>query len=250
MTAKETHENIAYQICTRVSGVVSIYLYGSQVHMLKNTHSDVDLQIVLTTSGPKQLHELRKIETEYRANGRELGLMVHTEEEIYDALGFPEDIFIHRNRCWFFVKEMKEHAVLLCGKDVFKQIQLPPQHTLFVEAVRVLRSLNYEARKKYINKPNEMDSYIDLVKYSLYASQYYCVVLGMSYSSMRISVNALVKKFPELNDLNLMLELKYNNYVSNGKRDEQAAEKAIRLLEYFAHEASVNYRKAMMKNEH
>lgn len=209
--------------------------------MLKNAMSDIDLQVILTTSGPVQLNILRELEMEFASKGYNLGIMVHTESEILGAEGFPEEVFIHRNRCWFFIKEMKEHAEILWGKDVFMQIDLPSQQTLIVEATRVLRSLVYEARKKFINKSAEMDSSIDLVKYSLYASQYFCAVVRLPYYGIESAVGELTNAFPNLKDLYSMLELKRNNYAIEKEEWQSISEKAIGLLEYFSSEASIKY---------
>lgn len=238
---QEPYSSLVKQILARVVGVVSIYLYGSQVHKIKNAKSDFDLQIILATSGSKQLNALREIEIEYGSKGYNLGIMTHIESEIFGSEGFPAEIFVHRNRCWFFIKDMKEHARLLWGKDIFSQIDLPPQEILIVEATRVLHSLVYEARKKFVNKPKEMDSSIDLVKYCLYASQYFCVTAQLPNYEIEAAVEALASTSPRLAGLRSMLELKRNNYAIQASEWQRVSEEAIELLEYFSSEASIRY---------
>jgi predicted nucleotidyltransferase len=142
---------VVKQIQSHTDGVVAIYVYGSHVYKNQNASSDIDVLVILMVVDPGQLCALRAIEDEYHSQGYDLGIMVHTAQEIDAGFGLQGEIFIHRNRCWFFIKEMQDHANLVWGKDMFTNIVLPSQSVLKTEAVRVLRSLTYEARKKYIN---------------------------------------------------------------------------------------------------
>lgn len=233
---------IAKLIVGGVPEVSSVYLYGSQIHKLKNKQSDIDLFVVLRTLSPEALDNIRRIVLQLKSEVGEIGITLHARSELLLQGEFPSDTFIHRNRTWFFLYEMRLQSRLLWGEDIFPLLPLPSRTLLVPESARILKSLAYEARKKLVNKYESREDRIDVVKYALYGSQYVAYSLGSSYCTAKDALGFLRGKCSaDIDALADLLNAKAGGFLLSEAEWQVALDKAIRLLELFAETATANH---------
>ena len=225
----------------KIPEISSLYLYGSSVHGLRNEQSDIDLFVVMHTVNAQNLYSLRRAISELSTEGWNIGITVHSREEILIDERFPAETFIHRNRTWFFVQEMKDSSSLLWGEDIFSLLPTASRAILLQEAARVLKSLAYEARKKLVNKSQRLEDRIDIVKYALYGAQYFSCALGGSYVTVLEAAEYLRPYLAEPMLLRRLIGIKAAGFQLSEDEWETALSDSVDVLELFSSTATHNY---------
>ncbi|MBS3127416.1 nucleotidyltransferase domain-containing protein, partial [Candidatus Woesearchaeota archaeon] len=128
--------------------VVSAIAYGSTLNEDFCADSDYDILMVVKKPDVKFLKKLREIKLNYMKEKIKIDFNVHSDEDIPSI---RKDLFWHNNRGLYVQKEFDIYGKVLIGENLFKTEHID-NYEMLKEAVKVINSLNYQARKIMINK--------------------------------------------------------------------------------------------------
>jgi len=217
----------------RSKEILAIYHYGSYVsRCFSNQESDYDFCFILDNISGNILSKIRKDKQllEKRLNVK-IGLTFHTIGEMETIKRFKEPVFVHRNRYFFFVLNMKKYGVFLCGRDILPKINYQLKKIQF-EALRVMSTILYDIRKIYVNKKISL-SFRETIKYAIYSPQYYFAFKGLYPVSTEEAFSLLSLFKPEFtNLLNNIKSIKNNKYICDVSKRELIIADIYNLIEY------------------
>jgi predicted nucleotidyltransferase len=148
--------------------IVSALAYGSTLNEDFSFTSDFDVLLIVRNPDIPFLYALRTIKESWKNKSIRVDFNVHSDT---DLPAVRKKLFWHNNRGIYVQKELELYGKVLIGTNVFVTDQIDLSQ-LLAEAVRVINSLNYQARKTLINSQLQDADKINLMKWCIYGSLY------------------------------------------------------------------------------
>lgn len=168
---KEKNLNLIKQklICAYGDQLLSAIVYGSTLGDDYCKYSDYDVLLIFENINFEDLKHLRKI----KENLKKAGIIVDFNLHIYSELPKNrQEAFWHNNRGTYIQKELALYGRVLFGEKYFQDLVLDREE-MFLEAVRVISSLNYQIRKMLVNKPLNIENRVVAMKWCIYSVMYF-----------------------------------------------------------------------------
>jgi len=177
--------------------IVSAIVYGSTLNEDFCIKSDYDILLVVIKSDLKFLKDLRGVKIDFKNRGVEIDFNVH---DYGDIPSIRKDLFWHNNRGLYVQKEFEIYGKVLIGENLFRSTGFK-NIDMLKEAVRVINSLNYQARKLIINQSLEDDgNKILMMKWCIYGALYALASRGIYPIDKRVALKTFYEEFdPPIN---------------------------------------------------
>jgi len=201
--------------------IKSVYLYGSYLTNEVALESDVDCYIIASEIKLDTLKtiEIIKKKIENKIN-REVFINVINIEDL-DSTLINKGLFVHRERPYMFLFELKNCFKLVYGKDFKKSIKLPPHfnNKLRAECYRLIRNLRYMNYKLIVNNKTKLYSQKTLLKNILFASKIFYIFSENQFNDYKLSVDYLKKRTGSSLPIKAYENLKISNYKADAQFD-------------------------------
>ena len=164
--------------------IISAILYGSTVNNDFCKMSDYDILLIFKELGISTLEKIRNIEENFENQGIKIDFNTHLVTDL------PENrkhLFWHNNRSLFIQMEFAMTGVVIIGNNPFKDYYFDKEKML-EEAVKMINSFNYQARKILINK-------ILLIKWCIYGALYALAAKGYYYENRRDALRHFTENY-------------------------------------------------------
>jgi predicted nucleotidyltransferase len=149
--------------------ILCAIVYGSTLNSDFCSKSDYDILLVFQEATVKTFNLLRNIKQDFVKNKLLIDFNVHLANELPII---RKELFWHNNRGIYVQKEFELYGKVLIGENCFKMTSID-QKLMLEEAVKVINSLNYQARKLFINKGIDSDeNKILIIKLCIYGALY------------------------------------------------------------------------------
>jgi len=149
--------------------VISAIVYGSTLNEDFCVNSDYDILMVVKKPDVKFLKILRTIKLDFLKQNIKIDFNIHNYEDIPSI---RKNLFWHNNRGLYVQKEFEIYGKVLIGENLFKTDNIN-KYEMLKEAVKVINSLNYQARKIMINRnPEDDENKVLIMKWCIYGSLY------------------------------------------------------------------------------
>lgn len=165
--------------------ISSAVVYGSTLSDDFCEFSDYDILLVVNNPDILLLKKLKGIKKDFLKNDVIIDFNVHDIGDLPDS---RKELFWHNNRALYIQKEFDLYGAVLIGKNPFRTNKID-NFLMLQEAVRVMNSLIYQARKLIVNRRLNNVSKILIMKWCIYASLYALASKGIYPKSKK---NALV----------------------------------------------------------
>ena len=186
--------------------ILSAIVYGSTLGDDYYEASDFDFLLIFKRVDFNTFERLRKIKKELADQGIVVDFNTHTLAELPRT---RQGAFWHNNRGIYVQKELALYGRVLFGETYFKDLTLR-QSDMLLEAVRVVSSLNYQARKILSNKELNAENRVVMMKWCIYGTMYVLAARGCFPSGRREALQIFNERFkPEINP-EVFLDIKIN----------------------------------------
>lgn len=208
--------------------IVCAIVYGSTLNNDFCKHSDFDILIVAKNPDVSFLKNLKEIKNYFLKNEKvKIDFNVHKDT---DVPKIRKEVFWHNNRGIYVQKEFELYGKVLIGKNIFNSKNINVDK-LLPEAVKVINSLNYQARKLLINSDWAFDKKLLLIKWCIYGSLYALASRGIFPSDRKSALKTFNNIFkPRINPLKF-LNIKINKVDSITDQDIYEAYKFLNYLD-------------------
>lgn len=205
-------EQLKSTLLSELSGIVSIYVYGSALCKNFGSLSDFDIIIIFEKDiNIDMLEYIKNLNEKYKDLGIKLDISIHNVNEM---IGVRKKLFWHNNRAVFIQREVVLYGKLIYGKNLFDDTIFSEQE-LKSECVRVINSLKYNARKLIFSSMDENTLKRRLLKLSL-SSTIYALAF---YNILPENRDDIYNVFDECLNLKIkateLMLIKMNNYGEN-----------------------------------
>lgn len=207
--------------------ILCAIVYGSTLDKDFCKYSDFDILIVVNNPNVEFLKKLRKIKLDFLKNNIKIDFNVHNETDIPSI---RKELFWHNNRGIYVQKELELYGNVLIGENLFKINKIEPNQ-IFIEAVRVINSLNYQARKILINTDLKNCDKILLMKWCIYGSLYALASKGIFPSDRKSALQKFYEIFKSPINPKIFLHIKVNRPDDINDRDVKKAYKFLTYLD-------------------
>src|SRR3989344_8790178 len=194
-------------------------VYGSTLNSDYCRYSDIDILIVVKEPDMASLKKLRVIKSELRRHKLNVDFNVHGSGDLPQTRG---RLFWHNNRGVYVQKELSLYGKVLIGRNLFSSPKIQ-QHNLQEEAVRVINSLTYQARKIIINKPMGRENKILLIKFCIYGALYVLAAKGLFPMDRRKAMSLFRQTYHPLINPEQFIDAKVDRPDSISKEDIESA---------------------------
>lgn len=179
------------------SKIVCAIVYGSTLNEDFCIDSDYDILMVVKRPDVKFLKKLREIKLDYMKQKVKIDFNIHSDDDIPSI---RKDVFWHNNRGLYVQKEFDIYGKVLIGENLFKTDKID-NYEMLKEAVKVVNSLNYQARKIMINKDiDDKENKILMMKWCIYGSLYALASRGIYPKDKRTALQTFYDVFePPIN---------------------------------------------------
>lgn len=209
------------------SKIVCAIVYGSVLNKDFSRNSDFDILIVAKSPNIQFLKKLREIKSNYLLKGIKIDFNVHSETDLPSV---RKGLFWHNNRGIYVQKELELYGKVLIGKNVFKTNKIDTKQ-MFAEAVRVINSLNYQARKIIINTNLDEGDRILLIKWCIYGSLYALASRNIFPPDRKSAMQKFYKVFKPPVNPEIFLRIKVNRSDNITNHDIKLAYKFLSYLD-------------------
>lgn len=176
--------------------LVSAIAYGSTLCEDFNDLSDFDVLLVLRDISILTLTQLKEIKEHFKKQNIHVDLNVHGLNEIPE---YRKEAFWHNNRGLYMRMELQLYGKILFGENPFIFSGFDKKE-LHLEAVRVINSLLYQARKLLINRELVTEERVRMMKFCLYAVLYALASENVYPKNKTEAMRIFRSMFPELSD--------------------------------------------------
>lgn len=176
--------------------IISATVYGSALNEDFCNKSDYDILLVVDKTDIKLLRILKLIKLKYKKRNIDIDFNIHNVDDIPSV---RKKLFWHNNRGFYMQKEIELYGKQLIGPNLFKTKNIS-RKDIFIEAVKVINSLNYQARKLLINKELDQSNRILMMKWCIYGSLYALASRGIYPKTKRLAMEVFYDVFsPPIN---------------------------------------------------
>lgn len=187
--------------------IISATVYGSTLCDDFCEVSDFDILIVFANSNIENLIILKEIKEDFSIYNISIDFNVHT---INDMPDIRWDLYRHNNRSFYFQKEIQLYWKQIIWKNLYRcnfSLEL-----LQNEAIKVINSLLYQARKLLINRELNDNEKIRMMKFAIYATLYALWSKWIYIKSKQKALNEFNKHFSTSINPSIFLEEKVHNH--------------------------------------
>lgn len=186
--------------------ILSAVVYGSTLGDDYCKASDFDFLLIFQKVDFNTFKRLREIKREFAEQDIVVDFNSHTLAELPQT---RKGAFWHNNRGVYIQKELALYGRVLFGEVYFKDLTLK-ESDILLETVRVVSSLNYQARKIISNKELNMENRVIMMKWCIYGTMYVLAARGCFPSGRREALQIFNEQFaPEINP-EVFLDIKIN----------------------------------------
>ena len=184
--------------------LLSAIVYGSTLGDDYCVYSDFDILLIFDDVNFDTFKKIKSIKKYFEHKG----ILIDFNSHIYSDLPqVRKDLFWHNNRGLYVQKELALYGKVLFGPQYFSDFQLSKLGML-AEAVKVINSLNYQARKMLSNRELDTNNRIIMLKWCIYGVVYYLATDDIFPKSRKEALTIFNEKYvPKINPLQF-LELK------------------------------------------
>ncbi|MDD3175993.1 MAG: nucleotidyltransferase domain-containing protein [Candidatus Nanoarchaeia archaeon] len=210
------------------SRILSAIVYGSTLNEDFCQYSDYDILLVVDFPDVEFLKRLKEIKETYLKENIKIDFNTHSKEDIP---AIRKELFWHNNRGVYVQKEFDLYGTLLIGENLFKS-NCVDKGDMLREAVRVINSLNYQARKLLVNKDMTIcENKILMMKWCIYASLYALASRGIYPSTKQLALKTFYEVFKSPINPETFLKLKINNSETISDEDIEQAYSFLNYLD-------------------
>lgn len=155
-------------IVTFGDNISSAIVYGSTLNEDFCEYSDYDILVVVKNPDIVFLKKLKEIKNNFLKDDIVIDFNVHNIDDIPKK---RKKLFWHNNRSLYVQKEFDLYGSLLIGKNPFSVNKID-NFQMLKEAIKVINSLNYQARKLIVNRDLNNEGKILMMKWCIYAALY------------------------------------------------------------------------------
>ena len=187
------------------NNIYAAIVYGSTLNADFCETSDYDILLVFENMSMQILKKIHTIKEQFENLGVRIDFNSHLISDLPNERG---GLYWHNNRCVFIQQELSMTGYPIIGSNPFAGYKADIKD-MQVEAVRMLNSFAYQARKMIINKDlNNAENRLFLVKWCIYGSLYLLAGKGLFYKSRRVGLSQFVKEFEPDIDPMCFLQMK------------------------------------------
>lgn len=205
--------------------ILSAVVYGSVFDDDFCASSDFDILIIFNQVNFETVKRLKGIRNDFAKEGVRIDFNSHVLSDLPQSRG---EVFWHNNRGAYVQKELASYGKVLIGKQYF-QDAAPDHTTMTTEAVRVVNSLNYQARKMIANSELDAKNRIVMMKWCIYGTIYVMAALGWFLESRRRTLSEFKRRYNPPIDPLMFLDLKIG---PSAKITDEHLEMALDYLSY------------------
>lgn len=216
--------------CVFAESLLSAIVYGSTLNDDFCITSDYDLLLIFKTSNFDTFKKLRQIKADFLSEGISIDFNV---QHLNELASVRQELFWHNNRGLYVRKELALYGKVLIGENLFPDCDID-NDLMLIEAVRVINSMNYQARKLFINKDITLNTNkILIIKWCIYASLYALAARGIYPKDRKTALEKFVKEFNPQIDPNIFLRIKIQRPDSITLEDMKIAYDFLNYLNNF-----------------
>lgn len=173
------------------NNIHSAIVYGSTLNADFCETSDYDILLIFEAMSMDTLNKIHYIKEKYAKWGVRIDFNSHLLSDLPSERG---GLYWHNNRSVFIQQELSMTGYPIIGINPFAGYRAC-ERDMQIEAVRMLNSFVYQARKMIINKDlNNAENRLFLIKWCIYGSLYLLAGKGLFYSSRREGLSQFVKE--------------------------------------------------------
>ncbi|MDD4984041.1 MAG: hypothetical protein PHH82_04375 [Candidatus ainarchaeum sp.] len=207
--------------------ILSATVYGSTLNEDFCIKSDFDILLVIKKPDISLLKKLKKIKKKYAEKGVITDINVHSCD---DVPAIRKEVFWHNNRGLYMQKEIELYGNQLIGENYFKSTKFSKSE-IIIEAVRVINSLNYQARKLLINKNLDQDGRILMMKWCIYGALYALATKEIYPLDKKTALKAFYDIFEPPINPEKFLQIKVNRPINITDEDVEVAYEFLTYLD-------------------
>jgi len=205
-------ENVLNEIIFEMRNVlgdnlISAITYGSTLCEDFADTSDFDVLVVLKEVTMSDLLLLKNLKLSFKKRGLTVDLNIHSLSETPE---YRKYAFWHNNRSLYMRMELQLYGKILLGENLFPFFDIKKED-LKLEAVRVINSLLYQARKLLINRELIAEERVRMMKFCIYAVLYALAAYEIYPKTKVEAMKTFKEMFPELPDPQGFLDSKVHN---------------------------------------
>lgn len=171
--------------------IFSIIVYGSSIRDDYGEFSDIDVLIIFNEITFQTFNILRELKEHFLKKGIIVDFNSHLTTDLPEIRG---KVFWHNNRGIYVQKEIADYGKVLYGPKIFDSRE-PSEELMVDEAVKVVSSLNYQARKMLSNKALGTTERITMMKWCIYGVMYVLAAVQIFPQNRREGVKIFVERF-------------------------------------------------------
>ena len=222
LEARNKHIDAIREELLRAFGdrIRSAIVYGSTLNRDFCIYSDYDILLTIKDPSVRTLRALRTIKLSFEKDNVLIDFNVHDEDDLPE---YRKDLFWHNNRGLYVLRELELYGKVIIGDNPFVG-EVVDTKRMLVEAVRVINSMKYQARKMLINKDiNASTNKILLMKWCIYSSLYVLASRGEFPIDRREAVSRFAELFNPPIDPKIFLHIKITRPDNITDEDVRAA---------------------------
>ena len=207
MNKLEELSNISKRLQDEFGGqLLSAIVYGSTLSDDYCARSDFDILLIFDDVDFKTFKKLRRIKRDFKR----IGITIDFNSHIYSDLPqIRKTLFWHNNRGLYVQKELATYGKVLFGDKYFPDFAID-KDAMMIEAVKVINSLSYQARKLLSNRTLNTNSRITMLKWCIYGVMYYLATDDIFPKSRKEALSLFAEKYSPPIDPTQFLEIKTN----------------------------------------
>ena len=203
-------------------------VYGSTLNADFCETSDYDILLIFETMSMTTLKKIHSIKDQYANCGVRIDFNSHLTSDLPSERG---GLYWHNNRSVFVQQELSMTGYSIIGSNPFAGYRAD-ERDMQDEAVRMLNSFAYQARKMIINKDlNNAENRLFLVKWCIYGSLYLLAGKGLFYNNRRDGLSQFTTEFKSDIDPMCFLQMKIDRPEMISDEDIELAYNYINYLD-------------------
>lgn len=203
-------------------------VYGSTLNADFCKTSDYDILLIFKIMSMDTLKKIHDIKDEFANRGICIDFNSHLISDLPSERG---ELYWHNNRNVFIQQELALTGYSIIGSNPFAGYKADIRK-MQVEAVRMLNSFAYQARKMIINKDlNNAENRLFLIKWCIYGSLYLLAGKGLFYTSRKEGLSNFIKEFKSDIDPVSFLQMKVDRPEMISDEDIEKAYNYINYLD-------------------
>lgn len=166
--------------------------------------SDYDILLILYSTEYNDMKKIKEIKENFKNKNINIDFNVH---KISETPSIRKKLYRHNNRSIYFQKEIELYGKRIIGTSPF-QTNISSLWEIRKEAIRVINSILYQARKLLINRELSQGERINMMKFCIYVTLYALAAKNIYPKTKQEALNIFKKHFITKYDPLIFLEAK------------------------------------------